>query len=225
MGAEATNQPNGAAAAPPQAAQPNANAQPGGEAPGPVPYAVFAEAQHKLRAVEAERDAVKAQLGGGGGPRVQELETKLASAREEMGLRVSLARAGVHSDPGLDYLVSRYTSIEPARRPKADDFIGQLKSAEPAFFGVPAAAPVTTPVPATQASASAQPTAGAAPGGSTTSTAIPTRTSPDATARATVVTGQDPPLSEDLIKSMDQETFNRRWSEIDSFMKTKRKGR
>lgn len=224
MGAEATNQQSATGGT--QASGQQQGEQAGGSNPAPVPYAVFKEANDRAKAAETERDTFKTQLAQYGPAKVQEFESKLNSTREEMGLRVSLARAGVQSDAGLDYLVSRYTGIDASRRPKVDEYIGGLKSAEPAFFGIApsAAASTTTTTAKTEASATGAQTEGAPAGGGGTSSTS-TRTSPDATARAGVVTGQDPPLSDDLIKSMDQETFNRRWPEIDGFMKSKRKGR
>lgn len=218
MGDQAANQSNGAAGAPAQGAQQGGGQQQGGETgPGPVPYAVFAEANRKLREAESQRDAFATQLETYGPTKVQDLETRLNATREEMSLRVALARAGVHSDAGLDYLVHRYRSFEQGRAP-VDEYIGQLKSTEPAFFGV---APAPAQGTGAQAATPAAGGAGAPASGSPAST--PARTSPDVSTKGPTVSGQDPPLSEELIRNMDQATFERRYAEIEAFLRTRKR--
>lgn len=176
----------------------------GGNTPGPVPYAVFKEANDRIKTLETQIAGHQTELQQFGKLKFDELNSGIAKERQSFATKLELARAGVQSDQYLDYLTGRYTSLPEQGRPAVKDFVTQLKTSEPAFFGASTAGeqnPATNP---------AKP---------------PPTTSPDATTDATTTKppAADKPLSDDVIKTMDQAEFNRRWPEIEKWYAARRK--
>ena len=116
--------------------------------------------------------------------RVAELEGAVRSHQVQLGLAVSGA-----SPSYLDYLAGRYQALPEAGRPEPSAWAAALRASEPAFFAT---------VGTTQAAAT---------------TAAP-RTNPDQGAGSSVAPTTDPPLSAEVIRVMDLDTYRRRRPEI-----------
>lgn len=167
------------------AAQASQEPAKGGASPPPVPYATFKETNDRVKVLEGEvSQAEKA--------RTDAVTAAVAQAQAKFQTKLTLAKAGVHSDAGLDYLTDRYHTAPEKDRGAIGDWVTKLRSEEPAFFGgVPSA---TTPTPPT--------------------TTTSPKTNPDANSNPPPITTSDPPLSEQIVRDMDMKTYARRRTEI-----------
>lgn len=206
MEGEATNatSPVGGESSTQAAPAPEAPGPQGGSNPKPVPYAVFKATNDQLATLKAQHEAVQAELGQYGKARVEQLQQELAQTRAEGDLRLELASSGVQRTY-LDYLTSRYNELPGEGRPPAAEWAAQLQASEPAFFGASAsAANQSTPAPEAP-----NPTP---------------KTSPDAAASSQTPPGSqiDPPITDEYLRGIGQEEFNRRYEEIAAYMRQRR---
>jgi hypothetical protein len=181
----------------------------GGAEPAPVPYAVFKEANDRAKALETERDTFKKELDQYGRTKFEELNTTATRERTRFSTKLELARAGVQSDSYLDYLTDRYSSLPEQGRPAVKDFIAELRTSEPAFFG-----------------AAATPSAGAA---TTTTTSTPTtpaapKTNPDANAQPGNGAAGDPPITDEWLKTCSTADFERRFADVQKYLQQRKRG-
>ncbi|MCP4962774.1 MAG: hypothetical protein GY925_26340 [Actinomycetia bacterium] len=132
-----------------------------------MPYPVFADTNHALRAAQERIKALEADASQYGKAQVDELNAALLAEKANGATRVALLGAGV-SQSYLDYMVGRYNGQPAEGRPDAGAWAAGLKEAEPAFFGlpriVPSAAPASLPTtPTTSPDAGAVPSGGGQP--------------------------------------------------------------
>lgn len=102
----------------------------GGDGKPPVPYAVFSDTNRQLREAQKQLEAANDKLAQFGETRAQ-----LAVTKARASVDLALAKAGVGSDAGRDYLAQRYLALDGADRPELDAWVGQIREDEPAFFG------------------------------------------------------------------------------------------
>lgn len=199
-----TTEPAAPTATPPAGGTPPAPASTG---PAPVPYQVFSEANAKLRQAEAEVARLTAVVNEHGPDKVQALQQQIESAQASAQVRIQLARSGVATDAGMDYLASRYDALPTEGRPELGAWLETMKSNEPAFFRSAGSPPAVASPDATTTTTTVQPTG---------------PSSPDATTQA-IPSGQavDEPLSDAVIKAMPQPEFERRYDEIEKWLRTR----
>lgn len=180
------------------------------QAPQPVPYTVFKQTNDALRTAQEQISTLQAQLRSHGPEAVSTLQQQLQQQQAEAQVRIALARAGVATDAGMDYLASRYQGLPEQGRPDLGAWLEQIRSSEPAFFRT-----ATAPAVADTGSAGAT-----APTQETTTIAAPAGpSSPEATTQpsSAPTTATDAPLSEEVIRSMSQQEFERRYDEIEKW--------
>jgi hypothetical protein len=159
----------------------------------PVPYPVFKETNEKYRQALGLVDSLKAQLAEAQktGARVPELEGTLTKAKADTANRVTLVRAGVHSDAALDYLLGRYGVID--KPPALPDWIAQMRKDEPAFFG----------------------TTGGGAAGDGKGTDMKGNPDKGTDGKGT---GDAPPITKELIRAMTIDEYAKRRAEIQAFL-------
>ena len=184
---------------------------------GPVPYSRFKEVNDELGALRARVQAFE-QGGAQHETRVSELEGQLQASKQSAELRVALALAGAEGQQAVDYFAWQYRQLAQSSRPKPTDYVQQVKQQSPQFFRADGAA--QQPTPATPPPAPATPPATPEPLKQDAPPAVPPAppapmpSNPDANASPSSAPTADQPLSQQVIASMSQEEFNRRWDEI-----------
>lgn len=180
--------------------------------PAPVPYSAFKKSNDRTVAAEAALATAQAQVlaQAGHATRATELEATIAASQARHVVELGLARSGAQ-EAYQGYLTDRYLAQPAEGRKAVGEWVGELKTNEPAFFGVPAAAPVAAPTPV-----AAVPAAAAAPAVPAVAATppIPPTTNPDTQTVPEVKTLQDKPLSEAVLRAMDMDEYGRRRDEI-----------
>jgi hypothetical protein len=179
----------------------------GGANPPPVPYPAFKELNDKYKALETEFETYKTANAEFGKSKFESLQNDYTREKTGFQTKLALAREGVTSDAYLDYLTSRYNSLPDKERPNAGDWAKSLRTSEPAFFG---------------SSGVGQAGAAGATSTTTTTTTSP-KTNPDANAKGSDPNAADPPITDEYLKGISQADFNRRFSEIDKYLASKKR--
>lgn len=174
----------------------NANTEPsttstesaaGGADPAPIPYPAFKKVNDEVKAL---RDEVAAY----GKSKVEALQQTLQTKEAGFNTRLALAFAGVRSADAVEFLAEQYTKLPAEGRPPVADFVTQLRTKEPAFFGTSS---VT----------------GASSTTNTPTTPSP-KTNPDANTNSPPAAQTDPPITDEYVKSVSTEDYIRRRPEI-----------
>lgn len=185
------------------------------QSPPAVPHERFNEVNQRAIAMEAEVTRLQAHTQ-------VELANQAARLGQERQLHVALARAGVVSDPYADYLTAQYKALGQAA-PTVDQWVASQRAATPAFFAQiagPLTPPQATVAPPVAPQVSAQlPPPPVAP--VVQPLAAPPPPPISGGANPTPPT-HDPPLTMDLIATLDIATYTRRRVEIQKFMKAQR---